>query len=84
MTPDQLLIGYYDYRLVALSVLLALLGAYCTIDLAGRVATPQGKARLFWLIGGAPAMCAVAWSMHYIGMLAFRLLVPVQYDELVV
>jgi two-component system sensor histidine kinase/response regulator len=80
MTADPLLIGYYDYSLVALSVLLATLGVYCTIDLAGRVTAAQGKARLSRLIGGAAAMGAGTWSMHYTGMLAFRLPVPVQYD----
>ena len=33
-----------------------------------------------WLLGGASAMGTGIWSMHYIGMLAFSLPVPVQYD----
>jgi two-component system sensor histidine kinase/response regulator len=40
----------------------------------------QGNARLLWLYGGAIAMGFGIWSMHYIGMLAFRLPIPVQYD----
>jgi NO-binding membrane sensor protein with MHYT domain len=36
--------------------------------------------RLAWLTGGATAMGRGIWSMHYIGMLAFRLLVPVLCD----
>ena len=48
-------------------------------DLAGRVTAARGKARLLWLSGGAIAMGFGIWSMHYIGMLAFRLPVPVQY-----
>ena len=31
------LTGAYDYRLVAISVLIALLAAYAALDLAGRV-----------------------------------------------
>jgi len=76
----MVLVGSYDYRLVALSVLIAILASYAALDLAGRVTSAQGKARLLWLNGGAIAMGFGIWSMHYIGMLAFRLPIPVQYD----
>ncbi len=79
-SPDSVLIGSYDYILVALSVLIAILASYAALDLAGRVTSAQGKARLLWLNGGASAMGFGIWSMHYIGMLAFRLPIPVQYD----
>jgi NO-binding membrane sensor protein with MHYT domain len=62
------LAGYYDYRLVALSVFIAVLAAYAALDLAGRVTSASGRARFFWLIGGAFAMGTGIWSMHYIGM----------------
>src|SRR5712691_1572694 len=77
---DAVLAGSYDYLLVALSVLVAILASYAALDLAGRVTSAQGKARLLWLNGGAIAMGFGIWSMHYIGMLAFRLPIPVQYD----
>lgn len=70
----------YDYRLVALSVVIAVLASYAALDLAGRVTSARGKARLLWLTFGAVAMGLGIWSMHYIGMLAFHLPVPVQYD----
>src|SRR6202051_5171880 len=73
------MIGYYDYRLVILSVLIGLLGAYCTIELAGRVTAAQGWTRASWLIGGTVAMGISTWSMHYTGMLAFRLPIPIEY-----
>ena len=79
-TQDVVLVSSYDYRLVGLSVLIAVLASHAALDLARRVTSEQGKARLFWLIGGATAMGFGIWSMHYIGMLAFRLPVPVQYD----
>ncbi len=79
-SSDMVLVGSYDYRLVALSVLIAILASYAALDLAGRVTSAQGKARLLWLNGGAIAMGFGIWSMHYIGMLAFRLPIPVQYD----
>jgi PAS domain S-box-containing protein len=74
------MIGYYDYRVVILSVLIAILGSYCTIELAGRVTAAQGWTRASWLIGGAVAMGISTWSMHYTGMLAFRLPIPMEYD----
>jgi two-component system sensor histidine kinase/response regulator len=74
------LTGSYDYRLVALSVLIAMLAAYAALDLGGRVTSARGRARLAWLSCGALAMGIGIWSMHYIGMLAFRLPVPVEYD----
>ena len=74
------MVGYYDYRLVALSVFIAILASYAALDLAGRITSAQGRVRLLWLSGGALAMGLGIWSMHYIGMLAFRLPVPVKYD----
>jgi PAS domain S-box-containing protein len=75
-----ILTGSYDFRLVALSIIISILAAYVALDLAGRVTASRGFARMAWLIGGASAMGLGIWSMHYIGMLAFRLPVPVQYD----
>jgi two-component system, sensor histidine kinase and response regulator len=72
--------GSYDYRLVALSVLIAILASYAALDLASRVTAAHGRIRTAWLLGGATAMGIGVWSMHYIGMLAFSLPVPVFYD----
>ena len=72
--------GSYDYRLVALSVLIAVLASYAALDLAARVTAAHGRVRFTWLFGGAAAMGTGIWSMHYIGMLAFSLPIPVLYD----
>ena len=74
------MVGHYDYRLVALSVLIAMLASYTALDLAGRTTAARGRVRLTWLAGGATAMGVGIWSMHYIGMLAFSLPVLVLYD----
>src|SRR3989475_4118777 len=79
-SPDSVFTGSYDHILVALSVLIAILASYAALDLARHVTSAQGRARLLWLTGGASAMGFGIWSMHYIGMLAFRLPIPVQYD----
>ena len=74
------LAGSYDHRLVALSVVIAICASYTSLDLAGRVTAARGFSRSIWLLGGAAAMGLGIWSMHYIGMLAFNLPVPVKYD----
>src|SRR5713226_7109907 len=73
------LIGSYNYALVALSVLIAMSASYAALDLAGRVTAAGGWTRVVWLLGGAGAMGTGIWSMHYIGMLAFILPIPVAY-----
>lgn len=78
MTP---LVGTYDLWLVILSVILAVLAAGAALDLAGRVTATRGRVRAAWLSGGAIAMGLGIWSMHYTGMLAFVLPVPVAYHE---
>jgi two-component system, sensor histidine kinase and response regulator len=72
--------GSYDYRLVALSVLIAVLASYAALELSARTTAARGRIRLAWIVGGAIAMGLGIWSMHYIGMLAFNLPVTVLYD----
>src|ERR1700693_1848422 len=74
------LVGSYDYRLVALSIFIAVVASYAALDLSGRVTFSQGSSRLLRLGGGATEMGIGIWAMHYIGMLAFHLPVPVEYD----
>src|ERR1700691_5806966 len=81
MSPSYaMLSGSYDYRLVVLSVVIAIFASYAALDLAGRVTVARGWVRSAWLGGGASAMGLGIWSMHYIGMLAFRLPHAVLYD----
>jgi PAS domain S-box-containing protein len=79
-SSDLVMVGHYNYGLVALSILIAMMGSYATIELAARVMATQGGSRLSWRIGGATAMAIGTWAMHYTGMLAFRLPVPIRYD----
>lgn len=80
MTTGAVLAGFYDYRLVALSVFISIVACYAALDLSERGTTARGKIRLAWLWGGAAPMGIGIWAMHYIGMLAFHLPIPVQYD----
>ena len=80
MSPSMMMSGSYDFRLVALSVAIAVFASYAALDLAGRVTAARSWTRRAWLAGGSAAMGLGIWSMHYIGMLAFRMSMPVQYD----
>jgi diguanylate cyclase len=75
------LTGSYDWRLVALSIVIAGVAAYVALTLGERVAHRGGRERL-WLVGGAVAMGGGIWSMHFTAMLAFHLPLPVRigYD----
>jgi diguanylate cyclase (GGDEF)-like protein len=74
----------YNGLLVLLSLLVASLASYTTLDLTNRInrlANP--RYRRYWLIGGAFAMGLGIWSMHFIGMLAMSLAIPLGYDALI-
>ncbi|TFV89264.1 response regulator, partial [Oxalobacteraceae bacterium OM1] len=75
-----MLAGYYDLPLVLVSVLVAVFASYTTLSLAGRVTISKGRTAFYWTAGGALAMGIGIWSMHFIGMLAFRLPIPVGFD----
>ena len=70
----------YDTLLVCLSIVIAALASYTAIDIAGRVSATQGRSQLIWLLCGAVTMGVGIWSMHFIGMLAFRMPVYVHYS----
>jgi len=72
--------GSYDSMLVVFSYIVAVVASYTVLDLAGRVSETAGKNRLLWLVFGAGAMGMGIWSMHFVGMLALKLPVPVSYD----
>jgi NO-binding membrane sensor protein with MHYT domain len=72
--------GTYNPYLVALSILVACFASYTALDLGGRVETARGLARRVWLAAAAIAMGGGIWSMHFVGMLAFTMPMPMSYD----
>jgi diguanylate cyclase (GGDEF)-like protein len=73
--------GVYNPWLVLASVLIAMLASFTALDMAERVTEAQGQSsRWWWLAGGSVAMGIGIWSMHFVGMLAFSLPVPMGYD----
>jgi NO-binding membrane sensor protein with MHYT domain len=76
--------GIYDIRLSLLSVAIAMLTAYTTLDLAGQVVESKSKERFKWVVGGAVTMGTGIWAMHFIAMLALSLPIPIHYHWLTV
>ncbi len=76
-----MLIGSYTPWLVVVSLVVAILASFTALDMANRVTTaPSPRISVLWLLGGGCAMGLGIWSMHFIGMLAFRLPIPLGYD----
>ncbi|MBI3569338.1 MAG: response regulator [Gemmatimonadetes bacterium] len=75
---------HYTHRftpwIVALSVVIAILASYTALDIGGRVYSTTGRTKALWILGGGLAMGTGIWSMHFVGMLAMRLPIPVRYD----
>ena len=72
----------YNLWLVALSVSIAVVAAYATLGLAGRLAYSRGRAWRGWLAGGSLAMGFGIWAMHFVGMLALHVPIEFSYQAL--
>src|SRR5438067_579823 len=70
----------YNPWLVTLSYLIAVVASFTALELGSRVSLSERRAARVWLVGGALAMGIGIWSMHFVGMLAFHLGVPLAYD----
>jgi len=71
----------YQPWLVLLSVVMAVQGAYVGLSLAVQIGEAEGVRRRLLLAGAAISLALAIWTMHFVGMLAARL--PVQVDYLV-
>lgn len=72
----------YDLALAALSVVIAVQGSYVGLLLAKSLSAHTGIAWKVRLAAAAVSLGVAIWAMHFIGMLAVRLDIPVGYDVL--
>ncbi|MFC7371458.1 EAL domain-containing protein [Fictibacillus iocasae] len=70
----------YHLPLVLLSIVIAILSSYASLELAGQIKKTDTSARYMWLVTGSLALGLGIWSMHFIAMLAFHLSIPVSYQ----
>ncbi len=70
----------WNIPLVLLSVLIAIIGSFATLSHAQRMRLASHRAAKLWMVTGSITLGMTIWGMHFIGMLAFRLPIPVSYD----
>jgi methyl-accepting chemotaxis protein PixJ len=77
---DMPIVGSYNFGLVALSIIIAIIASSVALTLASRIRYAPADQRFRWLLAGAVAMGTGIWAMHFTGMLAYDLDMPVKYD----
>ncbi len=70
----------YNYGLVILSLLLAIAASYAGLSIASRIPHVERRVIWLWIVGGAISLGLAIWSMHFVGMLAFHIDIPLAYD----
>lgn len=71
----------WNGSLIALSVLIAIFGSLTALSHARRMRESAGRLVVIWLISGGITLGMTVWSMHFVGMLAFQLPIPIAYDN---
>lgn len=74
------MVAEYNYGLVFLSLLLAIAASYTGLSIASRIPQVERKVLWLWMGGGALSLGLAIWSMHFVGMLAFHINIPLSYD----
>lgn len=78
---SQQLVGQYDYSLIALSIFVMFIASLTVQYICSTIqASDTHIQRDIWIVSAALVMGGGIWSMHFIGMLAFTLPVPIAYD----
>ena len=74
--------GTYNGWLVLLSAIVSITASFVALNVTSSVAASHRlkAAEHAWLAAGAVSMGMGIWSMHFIGMLGWRLPIPVSYD----
>ena len=70
----------WNGSLVVLSVLIAMFGSFTALSHAERMRESTGRQARAWMLAGGVTLGMAVWSMHFIGMLAFHLPIPLAYD----
>ena len=79
-----LLTKSYNTPLVIISIIIAIFSSLTAFSSAERsFSATQINNKIAWNLFGATSMGLGVWSMHFIGMLALNLPIPVRYDPLI-
>jgi signal transduction histidine kinase len=74
----------FDIRLIILSVAIAIIGSCIALDIAEQISIASGRARIWWLLGGATTLGISIWVMHFTAILSYKLPIRVDYDYTIV
>lgn len=69
----------WDPVLIGISFLVAFIAAFVSLDSAGKVAISVRRESTFWRLSGGITLGMGIWSMHFIGMLAMKMSMPLNY-----
>lgn len=70
----------YNPPLLIASFLVAVMAAYAALFFGARLAGTSGRVRGRWLLAGALLMGTGIWTMHFVGMRAMPMDVPMTFD----
>ncbi|TVP85984.1 MAG: EAL domain-containing protein [Alkalicoccus sp.] len=72
----------YDWRLILLSIAIACTGAFVAFEINRRLTKLTEKKQIYkWIFIGSIVLASSIWSMHFIGMSAYQLHIPMDYDS---
>lgn len=80
----ELITSSYNYYWVIFSILIGILFSYVAIDLRWKLIVFKEFMYNAWLLGCAVTMGLGIWTMHFVGMLAMEMAIPVVYDTRIV
>jgi NO-binding membrane sensor protein with MHYT domain len=73
----------WNLLLIALSYVISVFGSYVALHIAAKIPGAAGRTMWWRVFGAAVALGGGAiWAMHFIGMLAYQISLPVYYDPL--
>ena len=69
----------WDPVLIGISFVVAFIASFISLDSAGKVAISSKRESTFWRLSGGATLGMGIWSMHFIGMLAMKMSMPINY-----
>ncbi len=70
----------WDPILIGVSFIVAFIASFVALDCAAKITTSARKIAFFWRVSAGATLGIGIWSMHFIGMLAMKMTMPVYYD----
>ncbi|WP_462166473.1 MHYT domain-containing protein [Pseudoalteromonas sp. GB43] len=81
LTSSQTIPAQYDSLLVCLSVLTAVFASYISFLLSAKIKSSQLRNEsLVWTLLASCFLGIGIWGMHFVGMLAYKLPIAVEYN----